>query len=33
MRGLKENLFEHYDFEALFPSIWAHLYSWYSADT
>jgi hypothetical protein len=33
MRGLRENLFEHYDFEALYPSIWMHLYSWYSADT
>lgn len=33
MRGLRENLFEHYDFEALYPSIWLHLYSWYSADT
>ena len=32
-RGLRENLAEHYDFEALFPSIWLHLYSWYSADT
>lgn len=32
MRGLRENLFEHYDFEALYPSIWLHLYSWYSAD-
>ena len=30
---MKENLFEHYDFEALYPSIWTHLYSWYSADT
>ena len=33
MRGLRENLFEHYDFEALYSSIWMHLYSWYSADT
>jgi hypothetical protein len=33
MRGLRENLFEHYDFEALQPNIWLHLYSWYSADT
>lgn len=33
MRNLRENIFEHYDFEALFPSVWAHLYSWYSADT
>ena len=24
---------EHYDFEALYSSIWMHLYSWYSADT
>ena len=21
-----------YDFEAVFPQVWAHLYSWYSAD-
>lgn len=33
LRGLRENLFEHYDFEALYPNIWLHLYSWYSADT
>ena len=33
MRNLRANLFEHYDFEALFPQVWAHLYSWYSADT
>ena len=33
MRSLRENLFEHYDFEALYPSIWTHLYSWYSSDT
>ena len=33
MRPLRENLFEHYDFEALYSSIWMHLYSWYSADT
>jgi len=25
-------LIEHYDFEALYPSVWKHLYSWYSAD-
>jgi hypothetical protein len=29
---LRENLCEHYDFEALFPSVWKHFYSWYSAD-
>jgi hypothetical protein len=32
MRGLRENIFEHYDFEALYPNVWSHLYSWYSAD-
>ena len=32
-RRLRENLFEHYDFEALYPSVWSHLYSWYSSDT
>lgn len=32
MRGLRENLIQHYNFEALYPSIWTHLYSWYSAD-
>ena len=29
---LKSNLIEHFDFEALYPSVWKHLYSWYSAD-
>jgi hypothetical protein len=33
LRNLREDLIEHYDFEALYPSIWTHLYSWYSADT
>lgn len=33
MRKLRANLVEHYDFEAVFPTVWAHLYSWYSADT
>ena len=33
MRRLRANLVEHYDFEAVFPTVWAHLYSWYSADT
>ena len=33
MRMLRANLVEHYDFEAVFPTVWAHLYSWYSADT
>lgn len=32
-RNLRDNLVQHYDFEALSPSIWMHLYSWYSADT
>jgi len=29
---LRSNLVEHYHFEALYPSVWAHLYSWFSAD-
>ena len=29
---LKSNLIEHFDFEALYPSVWKHFYSWYSAD-
>ena len=29
---LKQNLIERYDFESLYPSIWKHFYSWYSAD-
>jgi hypothetical protein len=33
MRNLKKPLSEHYDFEALYPSVWLYLYSWYSADT
>lgn len=32
MRQLKKPLSEHYDFEALFPSVWLFLYAWYSAD-
>ena len=24
---------ERFDFETLIPSIWVHLYSWYSADS
>lgn len=30
--NLKENLVEHFDFEALTPAVWRYLYSWYSAD-
>ena len=26
------NIMEHFDFEALHPKVWKHLYSWYSAD-
>ena len=29
---LKSNLIEHFDFESLHPSVWKHIYSWYSAD-
>ena len=29
---LKPDLIEHFDFEMLCPSVWKHLYSWYSAD-
>jgi hypothetical protein len=29
---LRENLIEHFDYEALHPSVWKHLYSWYSSD-
>jgi len=29
---LKANLIEHFDFTSLYPSVWKHLYSWYSAD-
>ena len=29
---LKENLIEHFDYEAVTPEVWRHLYSWYSAD-
>lgn len=32
-RSLRENLLHHFDFEALSPCVWMHLYSWYSADT
>lgn len=30
--NLKENIIEHFDFEAVSPSIWKLIYSWYSAD-
>jgi len=30
--NLKDNLVEHFDFEAISPAIWKYLYSWYSAD-
>lgn len=30
--NLKDNLVEHFDFEAISPTIWKYLYSWYSAD-
>lgn len=30
--NLKENIIEHFDFEAVSPSVWKYIYSWYSAD-
>jgi len=30
--NLKENLIEHFDFEAVSPAVWKYLYSWYSSD-
>jgi len=30
--NLKDNLVEHFDFEAVSPGMWKYLYSWYSAD-
>lgn len=30
--NLKENIVEHFDFEAVSPNVWRFLYSWYSAD-
>ncbi len=29
---LKENIIEHFDFEAVQQEVWRYLYSWYSAD-
>ena len=29
---LRNNLIEHFDYETLYPIVWKHLYSWYSAD-
>lgn len=29
---LKENIIEHFDYEAVSPDVWKHLYSWYSTD-
>ena len=29
---LKDNIIEHFDFEAVSPEVWRHIYSWYSAD-
>ena len=29
---LKNNLIEHFDYETLYPIVWKHLYSWFSAD-
>ena len=30
--NLKENIIEHFDFEAVSPNVWKYIYSWYSAD-
>lgn len=30
--NLKENIIEHFDFEAVSPAVWRFIYSWYSAD-
>lgn len=30
--NLKDNIVEHFDFEAVSPTVWRYLYSWYSAD-
>lgn len=30
--NLKENIIEHFDYEAVSPDVWRHIYSWYSAD-
>lgn len=29
---LKDNIIEHFDYEAVTLMVWKHLYSWYSAD-
>lgn len=29
---LRANLIEHFDYEALHPIVWKHIYSWYGAD-
>ncbi len=30
--NLKDNIVEHFDFEAVSPAVWKYLYSWYSSD-
>ncbi len=30
--NLKDNIVEHFDFEAVSPTVWKYLYSWFSAD-
>jgi hypothetical protein len=30
--NLKDNIVEHFDFEAVSPSVWKYIYSWFSAD-
>jgi len=30
--NLKDNIIEHFDYEAVGSAVWKHLYSWYSAD-
>ena len=29
---LKNTIVEHFDYEVVPPTVWLHLYSWYSAD-
>jgi hypothetical protein len=30
--NLKDNIVEHFDFEAVSTAVWKYIYSWYSAD-
>jgi hypothetical protein len=29
---LRDEIIEHFDFEVVYPIVWKHFYSWYSAD-